>query len=1026
MSGKYVQLDKCNVIDTKWEENLGRILSASNVNWFIEIEPSPIIRPFLAEFWCNLQEVLNNVNADIIDKLQVEQGLMQACVQRLSALQYKTTMLEIYIASQLGELTAESPNERYLEYFKLLEDSLHLREFFDTYPVLARCLTEQTLMFSSYVREIIVHYSSDWNKFKSKLGNGCEYDCLTGIEIGAGDTHNKGKSVAILKFNSGAKLVYKPHSLHIDECYSTMLDWINERGIKYLLSSPNALNCGAYGYHEFISHHPCQSIMEVEQFYYRLGALTALCYICGATDYHNENIIASGAQPVLIDLETIFSPLTETQLQYTLGDDSLRTVFSSLMLPGVYSPNPLLDIDLSAVGGRGGQKSKLMKIQRINNVGTDEAFLSDDFYTTKEKQNRPILNGEYMDVSMYTKHMIEGFCDLYRLLLTHRDTFVRDILLPHSDATGRHVFRATALYGKFLSDSMHPDYLQNESDRNRLLNIMVNNSTFPPQAVIERELEQMQRQDVPYFMFSLNSHDLYDMNGVCIRDFYPKSIIELVEQYLMQLSEDDLSKQLQYLRWSLSSLVDNDHHSDSHLYSQCSDMYNRHTTVLIQDLIDNENSITQIQQYATSIGNSIMSRIVKTNDSNMLCIGFSSLVGEDNKYKPVWLDHNIYSDLGGYVLYLGQLTYITCDQQYREMARQLLNDMHKNKLKLDETSELHKEVTISTSAFSGESAHIYALIYCGLLWKDDTLLEDAKNRLPVLMRAIEQETKYDIIEGLAGCIIVLLRVYEALHDVAYLHVAQAAGERLYTLMEELNFDAGSTIDTDGLTNQHVVDNHSTTNNEMLLTGLSHGAAGLAWAFTWLARLSDNHSNHSKWDQYLIIANRLLVYENHYYSEIEQNWRDLRTTDRHEFADFWCHGAPGIALARAEIMRQLEAMNLLHAQEWEFVTQDYKNALQTLLNRGNIYNSFCLCHGILGNADILLHLSKLMNDPNLADIANDWTLQAIVDYESYKSSDHLIARLECDGLMTGTVGMGYEYLRLLDNRVPSILAFELPR
>ncbi|HEY2494349.1 MAG TPA: type 2 lanthipeptide synthetase LanM family protein [Paenibacillus sp.] len=1026
MSRKLVQLDECSAIPITWEDNLGRILSASNVNEFIEKEPSPIIRPFLAEFWRNLQESLNNVNGDIIDKLQVEQGLMQACVQRLSALQYKTTMLEISIASRLGDLTTESPNERYQEYFKLLEDSHHLRAFFDTYPVLARCMTEYTLMFSTYVCEIIVHYSSDWKKFKAKLGNGCEYDCLTGIEIGAGDTHNTGKSVAILKFNSGAKLVYKPHSLHIDECYRDMIDWINKRGFKYLLSSPNVLDCGAYGYHEFISHNPCQSIMEVEQFYYRLGALTALCYACGATDYHSENIIASGAQPVLIDLETIFTPLTETQLQHMLGEQSLRTVFSSLMLPGVYSPNPLFDIDLSAVGGRGGQKSQLMKIQRITNVGTDEACLiEDDFYTTDEKQNRPILNGEYVDVSMYTKQTIEGFCDLYRLILMHRDTFVRDILLPYSDAMGRHVLRATALYGKLLTHSMHPDYLQNESDRNRLLHIMANESAFPPQAVIEHELEQMQRQDVPYFMFSLNSHDLYDMNGVCIRDFYPMSIIELVEQYLMQLSEEDLSIQLQYLRWSLSSLEDSDHHSDGHSYNQRSDMYNRHTTVLTQDLIDNENRITQFQQCATSIGDSIMRRIVKTNDSNMLCIGFA-IVGEEDKHKPVWLEHNMYSGLSGYVLYLAQLTNITCDQQYREMAQQLLNTMQSNKLKLDEASELHKEITISTSAFSGEGTHIYALIYCGLLWKDDTLLEDAKNRLPVLKRAIEQETQYDIIAGLAGCIIVMLRVYEALHDAAYLHVAQAAGERLYTLMEELSFDADSTIDPDGMTNQRVDDNHSTTNSNILLTGLSHGAAGLAWAFTWLARLSYNHSNHSSWDQYLIMANRLLVYENHYYSEIEQNWRDLRFTDRHEFAEFWCHGAPGIALARAEIMRHLEAMNLLQAQEWEFVTQDYKNALQTLLNRRNKYNSFCLCHGILGNADILLHLSKLMNNPNLADIANDWAMEAFVDYESYKSSDRLIARLECDGLMTGTVGMGYEYLRLLDNGVPSILAFELPR
>lgn len=1025
MSEKIIQFDKFSSNPTNWEGDLNRILNASNIKEFIEKEPSPIIRPFLAEFWSNLQESLNYINADIIDKHQVEEGLMKVCALRLASLQYKTTMLEISIASRLGDLTAESPNERYIEYFKFLEDTSHLWVFFDTYPVLARCLTEYTLMFSSYIHEIIVHYGSDYMKFNSKLRNGCEYDCLNGVEIGVGDTHNRGKSVAILKFKSGAKIVYKPHSLRIDECYSTMLDWINQRGIKYLLSSPNVLNCETYGYHEFISYIPCKSSIEVEQFYYRLGALTALCYSCGATDYHSENIIASGAQPILIDLETIFTPLTETQLQQVLANQSQRTVFSSHMLPGINVSNAMWDIDLSAVGGRGGQNSKIMNIQRIKNVGTDEAYLIEDIYTTDEKQNRPILNGEYMDVSMYTKQMIEGFCDLYRILLKNRHTFIDDILLPYSDAMGRHVFRATALYGKLISHSMHPDYLQNESDRKRLLNIIVNNSTFPPQAVIEHELAQMQRQDVPYFMFSLNSHDLYDMNGVCIHNFYSMTIIELIEHYLMQLSENDLSTQLQYLRWSLSSLEDRNHFNDSHSYIQSFDININRGKVLIQDLVHKEKSIKIFEQCATSIGNDILRRFVKTDNGDYACIGFDT-VGEEDKYKPVWLKHTMYNGLGGYVLYLAQLTNITNNQQYRENARRLLNTIQSNQMKLDEANEFSKDIIISTSAYSGESANIYVLIYCGLLWKDDTLIKNAKNRLPILMRAIEQETQYDIIAGLAGCIISMLRIYETLHDVAYLYVAQMAGDRLYTLMEKLNFDDHSSFDPYGLTNQHVADNYRATSSKMLLTGLSHGAAGLAWAFTWLARLSNNHINQSSCEQYLKMANKLLIYENHYYSEIEQNWRDLRFTDKLTFADFWCHGAPGIALARAEVIRHLEALDLLQVHEWEFVIQDYKNALQTLLNRGNIYNSFCLCHGILGNADILLHLSKLMNDLNLADIANDWALQAIVHYESYKSSDHLIARLECDGLMTGTVGMGYEYLRLLDNKVPSILAFELPR
>ena len=47
------------------------------------------------------------------------------------------------------------------------------------------------------------------------------------------------------------------------------------------------------------------------RFYRRQGALLALLYALEATDFHAENLIASGEFPVLIDLETFSSDLRE-------------------------------------------------------------------------------------------------------------------------------------------------------------------------------------------------------------------------------------------------------------------------------------------------------------------------------------------------------------------------------------------------------------------------------------------------------------------------------------------------------------------------------------------------------------------------------------------------------------------------------------------------------------------------------------------------------------------------------------------
>jgi lantibiotic modifying enzyme len=82
-----------------------------------------------------------------------------------------------------------------------------------------------------------------------------------------------------------------------------------------------------------------------------------------------------------------------------------------------------------------------------------------------------------------------------------------------------------------------------------------------------------------------------------------------------------------------------------------------------------------------------------------------------------------------------------------------------------------------------------------------------------------------------------------------------------------------------------------------LAGLSHGAAGIAWALLALfARTGE--------ERFRTAARGGIAFERSVFSTEAGNWRDLRDPEHARFPTAWCHGAPGIGLARlATVPRQ---------------------------------------------------------------------------------------------------------------------------
>lgn len=200
-----------------------------------------------------------------------------------------------------------------------------------------------------------------------------------------------------------------------------------------------------------------------------------------------------------------------------------------------------------------------------------------------------------------------------------------------------------------------------------------------------------------------------------------------------------------------------------------------------------------------------------------------------------------------------------------------------------------------------------------------------------------------------------------------------------------------------------------------LCGLAHGNAGIALAFAQLAR--DCPGPH--WTAAL---ERTLAYEAHWFIDAQGNWPYLFAEDAQSLHDTpthcgmaWCHGAPGIALAR------LVLWQLTGADEHR---NQARRALQTVVadiraTASQAGSSYTLCHGPAGNADILLTGAALLGEPAWAEYARQVATRGLAAEQGQWRSGLGVAQGQSLGLMLGLAGTGYFLLRCAVE-VPSLL------
>jgi lantibiotic modifying enzyme len=205
-----------------------------------------------------------------------------------------------------------------------------------------------------------------------------------------------------------------------------------------------------------------------------MGMLTCLLYVLGGTDFHYENIIADGENPVLIDLETLFQPSTPTE-EERLGHLSAEIVASkrlwnsvlrTAVLPRWMMGAEYASYDISGLGGFD-QQETLFKTARWRHINTDHMLVEPFQSKIQAEANLPGSGGNRLNPDEFVEEFVTGFTQMYLLLSEKREELLalEGRLAVFRQQRVRFVMRATRIYTVLQHKANHPEYLRAGIDK---------------------------------------------------------------------------------------------------------------------------------------------------------------------------------------------------------------------------------------------------------------------------------------------------------------------------------------------------------------------------------------------------------------------------------------------------------------------------------------------------------------------------------------------------------------------------------
>ncbi|HEP1344679.1 salivaricin A modification enzyme [Streptococcus pyogenes] len=420
-------------------------------------------------------------------------------------LSMKTLVLDINHFSK----EIENKSEAYEQYIQQIREENGINHFFDRYPYLLKQINKEVGLIEESYSLLFDRFLEDLSEIRSCFNIS---EPLSNVAFSLGDSHSKKQTVVKIAFKEKS-VYYKPKSYHSHSILLELTSLLKSSNIPSF-SLPKSLVKADYCWQLGVAY-TSSNKDEVAKIYFKYGVLAAFSEIFSITDLHMENVIVSGGDLYLIDVETFFQRKLNVQNQNFEGItvDTYQRIYETSLSNGLFpvqfeknsAPN------VSGISGKGGKRKK-GKYELINKNRGDMKLVKVDYFQ-EDGFNIPTLNGKVVEPLDYANEIISGFRECYIFLIPQRSK-IKEIVEGFPELKSRALFRNTSDYGKFLQASTNPKYLFSEKKRKNLFS-MLYDAKHIEHFIVDNEIKGLMNGDIPYFSMDTRGN-VYNSVGTLI------------------------------------------------------------------------------------------------------------------------------------------------------------------------------------------------------------------------------------------------------------------------------------------------------------------------------------------------------------------------------------------------------------------------------------------------------------------------------------------------------------------------------
>ncbi|MDR0614385.1 MAG: type 2 lantipeptide synthetase LanM [Lactobacillales bacterium] len=634
------------------------------------------VLPFIEYVKRKIQS-LNLADSDIELDSKVQEVFLHNYVTVILQILSKVLVIELEIYKKNHPKAAENSDQyfkNFLMYTFANQESYF--QFFSKYAVCTRQISTRTKFALDNYFQFINALKESQVELKELLS--VSKLCIQEVHLSAGDSHEQGKSVSIIKI-SDKKVVYKPKNLEVTESFGKLVDWFNQHSSLLDLKVPKGIYCKQYSFCEFISYDSCQTEVEVANFYRRMGYLVAISYVFAMNDLHLENVIAHGEYPVIIDGETIFHNTKKVDFEdHAFAKVKVAQVKNTVMESGLLPKSLEISddfgnqIDLSGISG-GIHDAKVKSLQAVNVNKADFHFEEKEMIRSKG-ENIPKLKAHKVDYLEYRLEIIQGFKEAIHFLEQEKETLLdeKGPLACFKGNKVRILLKGTQRYASILGFSNHPNYTQ---EMFYLEKLFENIWAYPhsDKRVVMSEIQDLLVGDVPIFYSYVDSTNLEDSLGRVIENFYSNFGIERARKRIANLNEKEIERQLDFLLTTLDCFED-------------IALINRESSL---PLLQKKQKLDFLAQ-AREIANDLMKKAVWNEAHDELSFATLDFLAKRDQLGIRPTSEGLYDGLSGIALFFLELFIQTKEEKYFDFYKgSLQSAINLSKLKTELVSAYH-------------------------------------------------------------------------------------------------------------------------------------------------------------------------------------------------------------------------------------------------------------------------------------------------------------------------------------------------